>query len=100
MPVDEASARLLHGRLIQMAEAAAERGEVIIGQALIPEQQNLMVEPPGVECRKDIVVDRAQVDALDFSAERGAAWNDAHRAGGCLNRRLLTLWERAHVLAP
>ena len=71
---DEPPAVLLHGRLVEIAEAAAECDQIVVAQLLIANEQHLMVEPRAMDRREAAVVERAQVDAGDFGAERGACW--------------------------
>ena len=59
--VDEALAVLLDGRVIERAEAAAERDQVVVGQPLAAEQQHLVIEPGAMDRGKRVGVDGAQV---------------------------------------
>ena len=72
MPLDEPPPGLLHGRLVEVAEAAAEGHQIVVGQRLIPEEQHLMVEPRPMDRREGVGVERAQIDALHLRPERGA----------------------------
>ena len=58
MTLDEAPPGLLHRRLIEVAEAAAERDQVGVGQLLIPEEQHLMIEPRPMNRGEQLVVER------------------------------------------
>jgi sodium-dependent dicarboxylate transporter 2/3/5 len=70
--VNEAAAVLLDRRLIEGAEPAAERDEVRVAKLLIAEEQNRVVQPRAVDLVEGPVVQRAQIDAADFGAERRA----------------------------
>src|SRR6185503_2042736 len=80
MPGDEPLAALLHRRLVEVAEPAAEGDQLLVGQRLIPEEQHLIIEPGAVNRCEGTIVDRAQVDALHFRAERGVHRPDAEGA--------------------
>src|SRR6185295_18360598 len=64
---------------VEIAEAAAERDQIGVGQVLIPEQQHLMVEPRTMDRRERLVVDRAQVDVVYGCAEHGAGRPHTHQ---------------------
>src|SRR5438046_5328401 len=72
MPLHKAPSGLLHRSLVEIAEAAAEGNKIVVGQRLLSEEQHLMVEPCPVYDSKRVVVERAQVDALNLRSERGA----------------------------
>jgi sodium-dependent dicarboxylate transporter 2/3/5 len=73
--IDEAAAVLLDRRLIERAEAAAERDQIAVGKLLIAEEHDRVIEPRLVNRRECLVVDRAQINAADLGAERGTRWN-------------------------
>ena len=77
--VDEAPAVLLDGRLVERAEAAAERDQVGIGELLIADEDDRVIEPRLVDGRERRSVYGARIDAADFGAERGAGRNDLDR---------------------
>ncbi|HEY3159130.1 MAG TPA: DASS family sodium-coupled anion symporter [Vicinamibacterales bacterium] len=74
--VDEAPPVLLDGRLVERAEAAAERDQVGVAELLTAEQYDRVIEPRLVDGRERRLVYRAQIDAPHFGAERGAGRND------------------------
>ena len=82
MAVDEPAPVLLDGRLVERAEAAAERGQVAVVELLIAEQHDGVIEPRPVDRREGGLVYRARVDATDFGAERGARRDDVDRGAG------------------
>jgi hypothetical protein len=82
MAFDRSPSVLLHGRQIQIAEAAAECDQVAIAQLRMPHEQHLMVEPgtvDRVECRG---VDGTQVDAADLGADAPADLPDVQGDSG------------------
>ena len=87
MSVDEPPPGLLHRRLVEVAEAAAERDEILVGQLLIPEEQHLMVEPRPMDRGEGLGVERAQIDALDLRAEHRVQC-DARTVGRSSRTRL------------
>ena len=52
MPLDEAPAGLLDRRPVEIAEAAAERDQVVVAERLAAEQQDLMIEPGAMDRRE------------------------------------------------
>jgi len=77
--VDEAPAVLLDGRLVERAEAAAERDQVGVAELLTAEQQDGVIEPRLVDRCEGRIVDRSQIDAANLRTERGAGRNDVDR---------------------
>ena len=71
--LDEPPAVLLDGCLVQRAEAAAEGNEIGVAKLLIAEQDHRVIEPRLVDHREGGLVYRPQIDAADFSAERGTS---------------------------
>jgi hypothetical protein len=68
--------------LVEVAEAAAEGHQILVGQLLIPEEQHLIIEPRPMDRRERLVVERTQIDALDVRPEdgvRGLYAHDTHR---------------------
>src|SRR5205085_7421857 len=80
MPLDKAPPGLLHRSLVEIAEAAAEGDQIVVGQRLLPEEQHLMIEPRPVHESKRVVVELAQVETLDLRSERGARGPDGQEA--------------------
>ena len=80
MPLDEPPPGLLDRRLVEIAEAPAERHQIVVAQHLIPKEQHLMIEPRLMDRGKAVGVERAQVDALHLGAERGAGRPNAQEA--------------------
>ena len=72
MPLDEPPPGLLHRRLVEVAEAAAEGHQILVGQPLIPEEQHLVIEPRLMDRREGVGVERAQIDALNRRPDDGA----------------------------
>jgi sodium-dependent dicarboxylate transporter 2/3/5 len=81
-PLDEAPAVLLDGRLVERAEAEAERNQIGIGELLAAEQDHGVIEPRLVDLPESPIVNRTEIDALDFGAERGAGRDDLNGANG------------------
>jgi len=79
MAVDEPPPVLLDGRLVERAEAAAERDQVAVGQLLIAKQHDGVIEPRLVDRCVGRIIDRSQIDAANFRTERGAGRNDVDR---------------------
>jgi len=77
--VDEAPAVLLDGRLVERAEAAAERDQVGVAELLTAEQHDGVIEPRLVDRCEGRIVDRSQIDAANLRTERGAGRNDVDR---------------------
>ena len=73
---DEPAAVLLDWRLVERAEPPAEGDQVGVGELLIAEQDDGVIEPRLVDGGERRVIDRAQIDAADFGAERGAGRHD------------------------
>ena len=82
MPLDEPLPGLLHGRLVEVAEAAAEGHQILVGQLLIPEEQHLIVEPRPMDRREGFGVERAQIDALHRRPEDGVRGSHVHGTHG------------------
>jgi sodium-dependent dicarboxylate transporter 2/3/5 len=76
IPVDEPAPVLLDRRLIECAEAAAERDQVGVGELLIAHQDDGVIEPRLIEGAERRIIDDAEIDAADFGAERGAGGHD------------------------
>src|SRR5262249_38953009 len=76
--------------------AAAEPNEIFVAETLITKQQNLMLEPGGVNLRKDAIVHSPHVDAADLGAKRRAGRNDLHEL--CAPGGLLLLPSMALLL--
>ncbi len=76
MSLDEAAAVLLDGRLVERAEAAAERDQIAVGEPLIAQQHDGVIEPRLVNPREARSVHRTQIDAADVGAKRGAGRDD------------------------
>jgi phosphate-selective porin len=81
-PLDEAPAVLLDGRLVERAEAAAERDQILISKLLIAEQHHSVIEPRLVDRGESASVDRTEIDSADLGAERGAGRDDLNGANG------------------
>ena len=59
------------GQLHQVAEAAAEIFQLFEFERLGAQEQHLVFEPGLIECGKTVVVELANVEPDDFSAEAG-----------------------------
>jgi hypothetical protein len=81
-PVDEAPARLLNRRPVEVAEAAAECDEILIAERLAADQKDLMVVPGSLERREPRRVEIFQVDVPYLGAERGSGRNHVDRLVG------------------
>jgi sodium-dependent dicarboxylate transporter 2/3/5 len=80
-PLDETPAVLLDGRLVECAETPAEADQVGVGEPLVAEQDDGVIEPRLVDGGKRGFVNRPQIDAADFGAERGAGRDYVNGAG-------------------
>ena len=74
--LDEPAAVLLDRRLVERAEAAAEGNQIAVGELLIAEQYDRVVEPRLVDGGERRFTERTEIDAADFRAERSAGWDD------------------------
>ena len=81
MPLDEPASVLLDGRVIERAEPAAERDQIVISELLMAKEDDRVVEPRLVNGGEGRVVDGAQIDAAYFRAERRAGGDDVESAG-------------------
>ncbi len=72
MPLDKPLPGLLDGRLVEVAEVAAERDEILVGQRLTADEQHVIVEPRAMDRRKGPGVDSAQIDTLHLRPQCGA----------------------------
>src|SRR5882672_9082295 len=72
MPVDESPPRLLHRRLVERAEAPAERHQVVVAQRLASKEEHLVLEPRLMDGGEGRGVERAEIDALHLGAQRSA----------------------------
>jgi hypothetical protein len=79
--LDEPPPGLLHGRAVEVAEAAAEAREILVGQCLIAEEQHLIIEPRPMHGREGLGVERAKIDALHVRPEDTLHGPYAHEAG-------------------
>src|SRR2546421_2090027 len=79
MSFDEPPPGLLHRCFVEVAEAAADGDEIVIGQLEIAEEQDLMVEPRLMDLSDRLVIERAQIDADHLCPERGVHWFHPHR---------------------
>jgi hypothetical protein len=68
MPFDEAAAGFLNRSPIEISEFSAEGNEIFVVQLLAAEQENGMVEPGLMDGGKMDVVNRSQIDPLNFGA--------------------------------
>ena len=57
---------LLDGRRIEIAEAAAEREQIVIGEMLTAKQQHRMAIPRLLDLRELRIAQPAQIDVRDF----------------------------------
>jgi len=72
MAVHKSTSVLLNGRVIERAEAAAERDQVRVGEMLIADEHDRVIEPRPIDGSEALVVHRSQIDAPELSAERGS----------------------------
>jgi sodium-dependent dicarboxylate transporter 2/3/5 len=82
MPVHKSTAVLLNRRVIERSEATAEGNEVGIGERLIPEQHDGVIEPRFVNRPEDGVVDRREIHPSYFGAEGGSGGDDVKSSDG------------------
>src|SRR5262249_6354939 len=73
---DEAAAVFLDRRLIELTELPAERHEVVVAQLLPADEDDLVGEPATVERLEGRRIQRTQIHAGDFGAERCAGRHD------------------------
>src|SRR5205823_7129188 len=66
---DKAPARLLYRGPVERAEAAAERDQIIVTEALPAEQQNEVIDPGAMNCIEFGSRNRAQIHSCDFRAQ-------------------------------
>ena len=99
MPLHEALPRLLDRGLVELAKTPAERHQILIAERLVAKQEDLMFEPRPMDRGKQLVVERSQIDALHFGAERRARRSNAQtiRAAGCDTGRLGSLGHRGSL---
>ena len=79
MSFDEASSVFLDRSVVERAEVAAERDQLIVGQPLVAEQQHGVVEPRAINLLENRVVNRPKIDTADLRAKRRAGWHDIQR---------------------
>src|SRR5262249_27841531 len=77
--LDEAPAVLLDGRLVERAETAAERDQIVVQEPLIADEQQGVIEPRLADRGERGLVEPAQIDAANLGAERGAGRNNLER---------------------
>ncbi len=75
---DKAAAGFLDRGPIQLAEAAAERDQLLVIEVLTPEKQHLVVQPGMVNVGEILFADLRQVDPADFGAQRHPCWPHLH----------------------
>ena len=81
MAFDKTAAGLLNGRPVKVAKALAERDEVLVGQHLPTHQNRQVVKPGTIDGGKLAVIDRPEIDILNFRRERRHAfWRRVLRA--------------------
>jgi hypothetical protein len=86
MSFDEASSVFLDRSVVERAEVAAERDQLIVGQPLVAEQQHGVVEPRAINLLENRVVNRPKIDTADLRAKRALVGTTSNacswRAGG------------------
>ena len=68
MTLHKAASALLDRRKVELAKAAAEGNQIIVGQLLPSKQQDLMIEPRLVNGFELIRVNSSDVNALNLGA--------------------------------
>ena len=87
MTFDKPTSVLLNRRLIEDAEAAAEGDQIGVAEVLIAKQDHRMVEPCLIELCERRVIDRPEIDTVNFGAKCGLTWNNLD-----LERRDILAW--------
>jgi hypothetical protein len=73
------SPALLVGRRIELAEAAAECQEIVVGEALAAEQQDAVVMPGLLDLGKVPIAQRHEIHVADLGPDGRREWRDGHR---------------------
>ncbi len=76
MAFDEAAAGFLDRRPIEIAEPAAERDQIVVGQFLAAEQDHQMIEPSLVDRGKFRIGDPAKINASNLGSKGHSAGYD------------------------
>src|SRR6516225_9063229 len=76
MAFDKAAARLLYRRPIQAAKAPAEGDQIVVIEVLAPDHNDEVIQPCLINESEVVFVDLAEINTLDFRAERAACRSD------------------------